>query len=469
MPSARGDKAGPAEDVLGRVAPSVLRVVAEGCGGDGAARAGSGFAWRQSGEVVTDLHVIAGCARISVGYQGIDVRPAKVSRVLRRADLALLSVDGPPSVTPLTLAAQPPPVGATLDVFGFALGQPTRDTHPLQVSFANTEAPLLSDVLPDAERADIRKVGFPALDTQVLRLDGNLLPGHSGAPLIDAAGEVVGVGSGGLERGAVGVGWAIRAQYLADLATSTDTAPAVATEALTAFATAVPASAPDPGVRCGAMVLHQRRVARLADIAATSDDPARLEALSADLVQVPLDKLGDDRFAIWTEPQSGAGIVLPIKLPLVAGADFCTVQSLSPAVRYMLRLAPLPARRRGRDWTAAIGDEERRSTALIEQLVGGGVLAERGGAFQSKRWLNGALIWRRMFDGAGANGHPLRLYRSDLAGGRAYILSVVVNDDAEPPETTGVRERLAWARGVFGVHLTAFPPSAGVASSEASP
>ena len=67
-------------------------------------------------------------------------------------------------------------------MFGFALGQPTRDTHPLRLTFANTEAPSLSDVLPDAERADIRKVGFPALDTQVLRLDGNLLPGHSGAP-----------------------------------------------------------------------------------------------------------------------------------------------------------------------------------------------------------------------------------------------------------------------------------------------
>ena len=97
--------------VFGRVAPAVLRVVAERCGTDNSARAGSGFAWQQPGQVVTDLHVVAGCTQFSVGYQQLDVRPARVVRVLRRADLALLSVDGAPAVTPLSLAAQPPAPG----------------------------------------------------------------------------------------------------------------------------------------------------------------------------------------------------------------------------------------------------------------------------------------------------------------------------------------------------------------------
>lgn len=461
VPVALADPAtdGPNAATLARVAPSVLRVVAEECGADGSARAGSGFAWQTPGQVVTDLHVVVGCQRLSVGYQQLDVRPARVARVLRQADLALLSVDAPPAVPTLSLAPRPPPIGAVVDVFGFALGQPTRDTHPLQMTFANQEAPLLGDVLPDAERADIRKVGFPALETQVLRLDGNLLPGHSGAPLIDAEGKVVGVGSGGLERGAVGVGWAIRAQYVDGLPASTEAVPTTAAEASSAFAVAVPSPSGDDGVRCGGMTLHRRRVLPLADIAATSDDPERLEALSDDLVRVKLPRIAHDLFAIWTEPLSAAGIVLPHRLQPQPGGDVCAVQSLSPSVRYLVRVMPIPAASGTRAWADAVAEQQRLSSTLIEHVVGVAVHGEPHGAFQSRRWLNGALIRRRMFHAVGPDGRPMRLYRTDMAGGGAYILAVVINSDADAPDTLAARDRLAWARGVFGVHLTAFPPS----------
>nr|WP_294502953.1 serine protease [uncultured Rhodopila sp.] len=459
----------PSTEVLGRVAPAVLRVVAEGCGTDNSARAGSGFAWQQPGQVVTDLHVVAGCNQISVGYQQLDVRPARVVRVLRRADLALLSVDGAPAVTPLSLAAEPPRAGAAVDVFGFALGQPTRDTHPLRLTFANTEAPSLSDVLPDAERADIRKVGFPALDTQVLRLDGNLLPGHSGAPLIDSAGQVVGVGSGGLERGSVGVGWAIRAQYMSQLLTSTDAWPVAAREALTAFATPLPKDAVDPGVRCGEMAIQQIRELPLAEIAATSDDPQHLEALSEDLVQVKLSSLANNRFAVWTEPQSGAGVVLPGRLLPRPDADFCSVASFVPSIRYLVRIVPIAGPSGSREWADAVSAQMRRSFAIIEQAIGAPVRTEPRSEFRSRRWLDGALILRRMFHATGPDGHPVRLYRTDMAGRGAYIMSVVLNDDAVPPDRLSEKARDAWARGVFGVHLTAFPPSSTVDATPVEP
>jgi hypothetical protein len=390
---------GPGPDVLARVAPSVLRVVARGCSGDEPARAGSGFAWPTSGQVVTDLHVVVGCSSITVGYQQVDDRPAHITRVLLAADLALLDVDHPPVVTALPIAATPPPVGAAVDVFGFALGQPTRDTHPLHLTFANQEAPKLSDVLPDAERANIRQIGFPALDTEVLRLDGNLLPGHSGAPLINASGEVVGIGSGGLERGAVGVGWAVRAQYLQRLPYSTDAPLSAGTTAATAFATSVPSTAAADSVKCGTMTLTLRRTMKLKRIAATADDPQRLARLSNDLVQVKLDQLAEDRFSIWTEPGSGVGVVIPFGLPLEPGPDACIIHTAVKTIRYLIRLTPLPARRTDHGWTDQVRAGEKKSFELIQRVAGSPLQGDHGGQWQSHEWVQGALVRQRMFNG----------------------------------------------------------------------
>ena len=459
----------PSAAVLGRVAPSVLRVVAQGCTGEEPARAGSGFAWPTPNQVVTDLHVVIGCKTISVGYQEIDDRPAHIARVLRAADLVLLAVDHPPAVPALPVAATPPQVGATVDVFGFALGQPTRDTHPLRLTFANQEAPKLADVLPDAERADIRNVGFPALETEVLRLDGNLLPGHSGAPLINAEGQVVGIGSGGLERGAVGVGWAIRAQYLPQLQQSAETAPAGTDIAATAFATSAPSTSPADSVRCGAMTLTLRRTLRLKQIAATADDPQALTRLSQDLVQVQLEDIADNRFSIWTEPASGAGVIVPYGLALEPGPDGCIIRPPVGTIRYLVRVTPLPANKSDPGWGKAVRSEEEKSFALIEHAAGGALKGDRGGPYQSREWRLGTLVRQRIFTGAVSQGRKIQIYRSDMAGRGAYILAAVINSNAEPPPDLRPRARMAWARGVFAINLSGFPPASAAEATPPSP
>ncbi len=456
---AMAQDAGPSSAALAKVAPSVLRVVASGCTGDEAARAGSGFSWPEAGQVVTDLHVVAGCSQVSVGYQQIDDRPARVARVLVAADLALLTVDHPPAVPVLPVAAELPPVGAEIDVFGFALGQPTRDTHPLHLTFANQETPLLSDALPDDLRADIRRIGFPALDTQVLRLDGNLLPGHSGAPLLDAQGRVVGIGSGGLERGAVGVGWAVRAQYLAQLPTSEDKVPSGAAVAHSAFATPEPSSGKgDDIVHCGGLPLVRRRIAPLGDIAASANNPAMLQRLAED-AHVPLDRLATDKFGIWTEPASAAGIILPIKLPVQTDPTMCVIPSFVSTIRYLVRVVPLAGTRGDPAWREKVLAEERHSFNLIQQAVGAAVHADQPDTWTDPHAAGGAFSVRRMFRATDAEGHLTRIYRSDAAGNGAYILSVVIETDAQPPEQTPIRNRNAWARGVFAINLSGFPQS----------
>ncbi len=67
----------------------------------------------------------------------------------------------------------------------------------------------LVDLVPDALLRALNKRRSPALDIHVLNINGNLLPGHSGAPILNGDGQVVGVGNGGIDLGRVGWGWAI--------------------------------------------------------------------------------------------------------------------------------------------------------------------------------------------------------------------------------------------------------------------
>ena len=131
---------------------------------------------------------------------------------------------------------------------------------------------------------------------------------------------------------------------------------------------------------------------------------------------------------------------------------------------------PPPAGRSGsRAWANAVSSQMRSAAAIIERVVGAPVQAEPHDAYRSRRWLNGTLVIRRMFRATGPDGRPVRLYRTDMAGRGAYIMAVVLNDDAVAPERRSERERDAWARGVFAVHLTAFPPASVVDASPVEP
>src|SRR4051812_15504992 len=69
----------------------ILRIQAGSCAGESQNRVGTGFAWRSAKEVVTALHVVAGCQQVMVySERNQQSYRASVARVLRRADLALV-------------------------------------------------------------------------------------------------------------------------------------------------------------------------------------------------------------------------------------------------------------------------------------------------------------------------------------------------------------------------------------------
>ena len=149
---------------------------------------------------------------------------------------------------------------------------------------------------------------------------------------------------------------------------------------------------------------------------------------------------------------------MPYGLKLEPGADFCIIHPRAGSMRYLVRLTPLPARRTAPNWIDAVRAAESKSYTLIEKEAGTALTGNRGGPFQSREWRFGALLRRRIFTGVDSENHKVQVYRADMAGRGAYIPAAVINPNAEPPPAMRPRARLAWARGVFAINLSGFPP-----------
>ncbi|QPF74124.1 trypsin-like peptidase domain-containing protein [Roseateles sp. DAIF2] len=200
---------------LHRASPSVLKVEAGG-------QASTGFVWPDADHLVTALHGVDNAGPLvvhEVDAQGRirASRQAMVARVLRDADLALLRLAQPLGGGPLALSPAPPAVKSELDALGFPLGMPSATNVGLRVRFGGST---LRSILPPKLQA--RVADYPSLALPILSLEGNLVPGMSGAPLLDGAGRVAGVADGGLEEGAVGICWGIPAAQLEALRQSPD-------------------------------------------------------------------------------------------------------------------------------------------------------------------------------------------------------------------------------------------------------
>jgi S1-C subfamily serine protease len=164
---------GVAPSLVPQVTASTVRVSGVACG---VRLQGSGFSPAPD-TVVTNAHVVAGTRRTEVLRPDGRTLPATVTAFDPVRDLAVLSVPGlgQPS---LTLGAAV--VGETDAVFGHPFGQAAIEVSPARVLRRVT--------------ADIGDIyDRPASPRQILVLNAQIDPGDSGAPLVDSAGQVVGV------------------------------------------------------------------------------------------------------------------------------------------------------------------------------------------------------------------------------------------------------------------------------------
>lgn len=205
---------------------SVVKVVYS-CQDIGKAKSGTGFVWKKDNQIITALHLVTGnCANGSIyifiptnnNYTKGDFYKAKIIKILKSADLALLEVNIP-KLKPLSSISSDLFIKQNVDVIGYPLGAPSKRSIQLTIPF--NESKKLRPNLPPSIISELNKLNFSP-DIEVVHFQGSLLPGLSGAPIFNNKGQIVAIGNGGLNRGQVGISWGIPSSKIIDLENSTE-------------------------------------------------------------------------------------------------------------------------------------------------------------------------------------------------------------------------------------------------------
>jgi serine protease Do len=147
---------------------------------------GSGFVIDERGLIVTNAHVVDDAELIQVRLPDGRQVPAKVIGKDRRVDLALLRVDKVKGLTALALGDSN---RLRVGEFVLALGHPFNLEHTVSFGIVSRKGAPLTVAAP----------GFDFIQT-----DAAINPGNSGGPLVNMAGEVIGVNSMAARNGSIG-------------------------------------------------------------------------------------------------------------------------------------------------------------------------------------------------------------------------------------------------------------------------
>jgi S1-C subfamily serine protease len=191
-------------------------------GHDGLEAAGTGIVLA-NGEVLTNNHVIRGALQVRVNIPGRSVHRAVVVGTDPVRDVALLAVRGPWAPTPVALGdSATVAVGDPVEAIGNAGG----------VGVPSIAGGFVTGLDQSLVASDENGANPEALQG-MLETDADIQPGDSGGPLLDAAGQVIGMDTAGLSSAGAPTGYAI----------PIDTALAIAGGFPSNPPTAIPASA----------------------------------------------------------------------------------------------------------------------------------------------------------------------------------------------------------------------------------
>jgi S1-C subfamily serine protease len=151
--------------------PSVVLVRVYGPGGP--LGQGSGFVFPDQSHVVTNQHVVDGADEVRVRFHDGRWVDAEIRGTDVYSDLAVLSVDIPETVSPLTLVETEPSIGTQV----VALGAP--------FSFGGS---ISAGVVSGVDRSLPSRTGFSIPDA--VQTDAAVNPGNSGGPLVTLDGHV---------------------------------------------------------------------------------------------------------------------------------------------------------------------------------------------------------------------------------------------------------------------------------------
>ena len=225
------------EDVFESMKDSVVKVITTTNSPVLPRRSATGFLWRQRDWVVTAYHVISGAELIAVmsSHDSIFVDIAWPVAIDLEADLALLQTSRTLPGAPLNDLSIDPAPGDHLWVVGYPLDVSGLRSRQLRLSEVAPKN--LIDALTPTAIDELRALGFPSLTLDVLHVEGSLLPGDSGAPIVDARGRLLAIATGGLKEGYVALGWGVPSARLDTLVNSPSTTTATSPNVLARIAT----------------------------------------------------------------------------------------------------------------------------------------------------------------------------------------------------------------------------------------
>jgi 2-alkenal reductase len=160
--------------------PSVVYIIVPSLG------SGSGFVYSEDGYIVTNNHVVAGGSDFEMVFSSGQRKTAELVGADIDSDLAVLKVDElPDGVEPLQLADS-----ETLKVgeFVVAIGNPFGEQGSMSLGIISALGRSLTS------QRDLGTGSSYSLP-QVIQTDAPINPGNSGGPLLNLAGEVIGVNS----------------------------------------------------------------------------------------------------------------------------------------------------------------------------------------------------------------------------------------------------------------------------------
>jgi len=182
-----------AESIYAQVSPGVVTITSVVGNGQGI---GSGIVLDTKGDILTNAHVIAGARQMQVTLSTGETVPATLVGSNSAADLAVIRISVPASsLHPVTLGNSG---GVQVGDSVYAIGSPFG----------------LSGTLTEGIVSNLNQGGAVSTGTNLsglIQTDAAINPGNSGGPLVNTAGEVIGINNS-IEspvNGNVGVGFAI--------------------------------------------------------------------------------------------------------------------------------------------------------------------------------------------------------------------------------------------------------------------
>jgi S1-C subfamily serine protease len=158
---------------------------------------GSGVVLTSTGYILTNRHVVADSRSLSVAFADGSELPAKIVKISEDTDLALIKVDGSGLHAATIGDAAKIAVGQTAIAIGSPLGSYTETVTRGIVSGLDREI----TVTDQATREQTTLSGL-------IQTDAAINPGNSGGPLLDRAGNVIGINTA-IAADAEGLGFSI--------------------------------------------------------------------------------------------------------------------------------------------------------------------------------------------------------------------------------------------------------------------